>query len=80
METTENNISGLEKTIGANGSAGIQTLAHTIKGAAAQIYATLLSQITYDLEFMAKENNLEGASEKLTQLKKMFDPFFQPNQ
>jgi HPt (histidine-containing phosphotransfer) domain-containing protein len=50
-----------------------ERLAHTIKGAAANIEARLLSKTTLEIESAAREGNIEGASGLLEGLEREFE-------
>lgn len=65
---TENSLNQLETAISGENPAAVQSLAHYIKGASANVGAIGMSRTAAQLEKLAKTGNLKTASSSLRQL------------
>ncbi|MEM7794323.1 MAG: Hpt domain-containing protein [Cyanobacteria bacterium P01_C01_bin.118] len=65
---TENSLNQLESAINSENPAAVQSLAHYIKGASANVGAIGISRTAAQLEKLAKIGNLQTASSSLRQL------------
>jgi histidine phosphotransfer protein HptB len=72
VDSGREDITSLEKAMAANDADGVVKAAHSIKGAAANLGLTGLSETARDVEFSAREGNLEGMTEKMQPLKAEF--------
>ena len=66
-------ISNLKNAISNRDIEGAYRLAHTVKGAAANVCASALRDAAYRVEIAGKERNLEKASLFLTDLEEQFE-------
>jgi len=66
-------IEMLEQYVQSNDISGCERQAHTIKGAAANVGGTALSEIAASMEQIVKNGALNVFSTKITQLREMFD-------
>ena len=73
LEDMENVISNLKNAISNRDIEGAYRLAHTVKGAAANVCASALRDAAYRVEIAGKERNLEKASLFLTDLEEQFE-------
>ena len=65
---TENSLMQLETAISSENPAAVQSLAHYIKGASANVGAVGMSQVAAQLEKLAKTGNLKTAPSSFRQL------------
>jgi HPt (histidine-containing phosphotransfer) domain-containing protein len=81
VDSGKTDIDSLEEAIAAGSAEGVVAAAHSIKGASANLGLTELSEAAKDMELNAREQNLDGMSEKIQVLKEKFEPvaaLFQP--
>jgi len=67
-------IVSLEAAAGNNDAEEAVKAAHSLKGAAANMGLVELSEIAKEIEFRAKEQDLNGMEEKIKALKSEFKP------
>ncbi|NEQ54095.1 MAG: Hpt domain-containing protein [Leptolyngbya sp. SIO3F4] len=67
-DDTENSLNQLESAVHSENQAAIQSLAHYIKGASANVGAVGMSRAAAQLEKLAKLGNLETALSSFRQL------------
>ena len=68
---TENSLSQLDAAISSNSQDAVQSLAHYIKGASANVGAVGMSQTAAQLEKLAKTGDLQAAPSCFTQLQRL---------
>ena len=81
VDSGKADITSLEQAIAAGSAEEVVAAAHSIKGASANLGLTELSEAAKDMELNAREQNLDGMSEKIQILKAKFEPvaaLFQP--
>lgn len=69
LEITPDLINKVEQAITAQNATDLQHQAHTLKGSAANVGAIQLPEIALQLEQMGKNNQLDGAEDKLEQVR-----------
>jgi len=74
VESGRADIASLEATVKADNAEGAVKAAHSIKGASANLGLIELSEIAKDIEFKAREQDLNGMGEKIRALKAEFEP------
>jgi len=65
-------LDALDKAILDTNPAKIREVAHALKGSSANLGAETLANISYEIESMGRENNLDSIDENITQLKEEY--------
>lgn len=73
LEATPKDLAALELAISDRDSTRVRHYAHRIKGSAANLGAVAMSAIAGELEEMARQQILEGATERLVSLQHLLD-------
>ena len=68
VRDTENTLAQLEAAVSSENQTAVQSLAHYIKGASANVGAVGMSRAAAQLEKLAKTGNLKAASSSFRQL------------
>ncbi len=72
VESGQADIDALEQSLKTGDAEGVMKAAHSLKGAAANLGLTDLSEIARDIESNAREQDLDGVNEKMDTLKEQF--------
>lgn len=68
VETAPNEVAAMQETLAKGDAEGLRLHAHTLKGSAANVGASLLSQQSKEIEESAKVADLSGIGDGLTEL------------
>lgn len=69
IATAPNELTAIQQTLNSQDAEGLRLHAHTLKGSAANVGATYLSQLAKNIEEAAKSGNLPSAGEEVNELK-----------
>jgi HPt (histidine-containing phosphotransfer) domain-containing protein len=72
VESGQADIDFLEQAMKTGDTQGLMNAAHSLKGAAANLGLTELSEIARDIESNGREQNLDGVNERIETLKEQF--------
>ena len=68
----ETSFADLKLAIHKNSAEQVKFIAHKIKGSAGQLKATAMSELSFELEVMGRDSNLESAAKKLSDLENIY--------
>jgi HPt (histidine-containing phosphotransfer) domain-containing protein len=66
LEDSPHQIADMQRALSQKNNENFRRAAHTLKSNSANFGATALAEMAQELEYIGKENNLEGATDKLT--------------